>query len=59
MRVGGPEYLLLLEEDRDERVDKVGEVVHDGLSRESSVIGDQSVWSEGLLLIGSARASPY
>lgn len=31
MRVGGPEYLLLLEEDLDERVFKVGKVVHDGL----------------------------
>jgi len=37
VRVGGPKDLLLLEEDLDERIVKVGEVVHGGLYLKTSV----------------------
>ncbi len=37
VRVGGPKELLLLEEDLDERIVKVGEVVHEGLYLKTSV----------------------
>lgn len=37
VRVGGPKDLLLLEEDLDERIVKVGGVVHEGLYLETSV----------------------